>query len=170
VNTKKNLKKNSIKGKNEMEIKITKAEIPDAEQILTLQKLCYQSEAKLYNDYNIPPLKQTIDQMIDDINNMNVLKMSFNNQIIGSIRALIKNNSCLIGRVIVHPEYQNRWLGKKLMHEIEGLFKNQVNRYELFTGDKSLKNIKFYETLGYKIYKSEILINNVTIVYMEKFI
>lgn len=37
---------------------ITAAEADDAEAILTLQKLAYQSEARLYNDWSLPALTQ----------------------------------------------------------------------------------------------------------------
>jgi hypothetical protein len=42
---------------------IEPASIEDASEILTLQKLCYQSEAEIYNDYNIPPLIQALEEM-----------------------------------------------------------------------------------------------------------
>lgn len=37
--------------------------IGDALEILTLQKVCYQSEAEIYPDYNIPPLIQTLEEI-----------------------------------------------------------------------------------------------------------
>jgi len=36
-------------------MEILQATIADAEEILTLQKLAYQSEAERYSNYNIPP-------------------------------------------------------------------------------------------------------------------
>ncbi len=44
-------------------MKILRASIEDAEEILSLQKTAYLSEAALYNNYNIPPLKQTTDEI-----------------------------------------------------------------------------------------------------------
>ena len=40
---------------------ITKALYSDLEEILALQKLAYQSEAELYDDYTIPPLTQSLE-------------------------------------------------------------------------------------------------------------
>ena len=37
----------------------------DAEAILDLQKRAYASEAEIYNDYNIPPLTQTLMKLSD---------------------------------------------------------------------------------------------------------
>jgi hypothetical protein len=40
---------------------IEEATVSDAEEILALQKLAYQSEAEIYNDFGIPPLVQTLE-------------------------------------------------------------------------------------------------------------
>ena len=42
---------------------IEQAMIDDAQEILALQKLAYQSEAEIYNDFTIPPLHQTLDEI-----------------------------------------------------------------------------------------------------------
>lgn len=42
---------------------ITAASPADAAAILALQKLAYQSEARLYNDFSIPPLLQTLEEL-----------------------------------------------------------------------------------------------------------
>ena len=49
---------------------ISQAKIANAEEILKLQKLAYQSEAERYNDYNIPPLKQTIPEVKEQLKNI----------------------------------------------------------------------------------------------------
>ena len=46
---------------------IEQASAEDAAEILALQKLAYRSEAELYDDYTIPPLTQTLEEMHDDI-------------------------------------------------------------------------------------------------------
>jgi len=37
---------------------IEQANVVDAQEILALQKLAYQSEATIYNDYTLPPLME----------------------------------------------------------------------------------------------------------------
>ena len=44
-----------------MSVTISAADGQDAEQILKLQYLCFQSEAELYGDYGIEPLTQSLD-------------------------------------------------------------------------------------------------------------
>mgnify|MGYP002520345010 FL=1 len=46
-------------------ITIKKAEKKDLKEILALQYLAYQSEAKLFGSMDIPPLKQTIEEVFD---------------------------------------------------------------------------------------------------------
>lgn len=146
---------------------IVQSNLDDAEAILTLQKLAYQSEAQLYDDYSIPPLIQTLDEIKEQYNTHIFLKAADNAEIIGSVRAYEKNGTCYIGRLIVHPNFENQGIGKQLMKKIENCF-NTSERFELFTGTKSKKNILFYQKLGYHIQKYEKLNDVVEFVYMEK--
>ena len=91
-----------------------------------------------------------------------------NTEIVGSVRAHIKTDTCHIGKLIVLPEYQNRGIGKALMQEIENQFKNIVKRYELFTGTRDPRNRYLYNKLGYKYFKTEKLNDEISFVYMEK--
>lgn len=45
---------------------IKKAQKEDLEKILELQYLSYRSEAKLFGNMDIPPLKQTVEEVYDD--------------------------------------------------------------------------------------------------------
>jgi N-acetylglutamate synthase-like GNAT family acetyltransferase len=146
---------------------IEKAEFKDLEKILSLQKLAYLSEAEICNDYSIPPLVQTIDGMIEDFNNQLILKVVLNSEIVGSIRAFEKEATCYIGKVIVHPDYQNKGIGTELMKCIESHFKN-CQRYELFTGKNSVRNLYFYNKLGYRIFREKQVNERLTFVYMDK--
>lgn len=56
-------------------MKIVKAEFDDLPAILSLQKLAYQSEAKLMGDDSIPHLTQTLDGLTEDFNNGILLKL-----------------------------------------------------------------------------------------------
>ena len=56
----------------------------DLQEILKLQYLSYQSEAALFGSKDIPPLKQTLDEVIDEFNNGIILKMVVDNEIIAA--------------------------------------------------------------------------------------
>jgi N-acetylglutamate synthase-like GNAT family acetyltransferase len=89
-------------------VDMLRATVDDAEEILALQKLAYQSEAERYNDYDIPPLKQTIDEIKEHFRNYVFLKAVSEGAIIGSVRAFEENGTCYINRLAVNPDMQNR--------------------------------------------------------------
>src|SRR5688572_14679026 len=123
--------------------KIDKAEPEDAISILELQKLGYQAEAELYDDYTIPPLHQTVKSLLEEFEKGIVLKAVTDNKIIGSVRGFQDDDICYIGKLVVDAKFQNQGLGQMLMKEIEEAFPN-VKRYQLFTGYKSGKNLYLY--------------------------
>ena len=150
-------------------MKITQADLNDIEEILNLQKLAFQSQAKIYNDQYLPPLIQKLDEIKEEFLEKIVLKALSDGKIIGSVRAHEDKGTCHIGRLIVHPDFQNQGIGKQLMKAIEDFFK-ECRRFELFTGYKSEKNLHLYKKLNYKIYKTieEDACNRVKLFYMEK--
>jgi GNAT superfamily N-acetyltransferase len=148
---------------------ITRAAAADAEEILALQKLAYQSEAAIYQDYSIPPLTQTLAEIKAELLSRYFLKAVSAGRIVGSVRAYIEQGTCCIGRLIVHPAYQNRGLGTKLMAEIEACFP-EAQRYELFTGHRSARNLYLYQKLGYRPVRSEKGSEKLTMVFLEKYV
>jgi ribosomal protein S18 acetylase RimI-like enzyme len=144
-----------------------KATVSDAEELLALQKLAYRSEAEIYNDFSIPPLIQTLESLEEDFKNQLFLKAVLGGRIIGSVRACSKERTCYIGRLIVHPDFQNRGIGTRLMNDIERIF-NGCKRFELFTGDKSERNLRLYQKLGYRIFKTSKITDQTNIVSLEK--
>ncbi len=146
---------------------IERARACDAEEILSLQKLAYKSEAEIYNYFDIPPRVQTLKDMEGDFRRQIFLKATIDGKIIGSVRAFAEEGTCYIGKLMVHPDFQNQGTGKKLMNEIESRFKS-CGRFELFTGNTSEKNIYLYQKIGYIIFKTEKINDNLTFVYLEK--
>lgn len=146
---------------------ITRASSEDAATLLELQKLAYQSEALLYDNFNIPPLTQSLDEMRTDITSKVCLKASVEGKIVGSVRGYQEKDTCFIERLIVYPDFQGQGIGTALIGQIESCFE-EVQRFELFTGGKSKRNIYLYERLGYKIFKNQKINKNLSFVFMEK--
>ena len=146
---------------------IEKAQRSDLEEILRLQYLAYQSEARLFDDPDIPPLKQTLDEVTEEFDCGVVLKATNENgRIIGSVRAYSESNTAYIGKLMVHPDFQRKGLGSMLLEAIEKEYAGQ--RFELFTSTKSISNIRLYERRGYRIFKEEQISDQLCFVYMEK--
>lgn len=147
-------------------MEIAQAEIADAQEILALQKLAYQSEAAIYNDYEIPPLTQSLESIRSEFSDHMFLKALEGDKIVGSVRAKSDSDTCYIGRLIVHPDYQNRGIGTALLKEIERC--QQAKRYELFTGSKSERNLYLYKKHGYCEFRTEDQTDKVKIVFLQK--
>lgn len=146
---------------------IEKAEKVDLQKILELQYHAYQSEAKLFRNPDIPPLKQTLTEVESEYENGIILKaVDENDIIIGSVRAHSDKGSVFIGKLMVHPEKQGQGIGTQLLLAIENEYPKQ--RYELFTSSKSKKNIELYEILGYRIFQEEQITDELKFVYLEK--
>ena len=148
-------------------MKISKAKYNDLETILELQYIAYESEAIRYNDFSIPPLKQTLNQLIEEAENSIILKAIDNKNIIGSVRGKLDSVICKVGRLIVHPDFQHRGIGSQLLIEIEHYF-SRVKIFELFTGSDSENNIRLYKKFGYVESKKESLNEEIDLIFFQK--
>jgi GNAT superfamily N-acetyltransferase len=146
---------------------ITRATPEDTPAILELQKLAYQSEARLYDDWSLPPLTQTLESLREEFPRSVVLKAMQGARLVASVRAREADGVCHVGRLIVQPDLQGRGLGTALMRRVEAEFA-QTHRFELFTGHLSTGNIRLYERLGYVRSREKVLSPAVTLVFMEK--
>lgn len=144
------------------------ASIDDLPAILQLQKLCYMQEAQIYNNTNIQPLLEHIcDLELAHTQGTVFLKMVKNQEIIGSVRAYEIEGTCYIGKLIVHPQHQNCGYGTALLQTIESLFAN-CERFELFTGHKSEKNLYLYNKFGYREFERVPAHEGLELLFLEK--
>jgi len=149
------------------DICISVAVSDDLESILALQKIAFLSEAALIDDYSIPPLKQGITEIRDEFWYTHVLKAEIDKRIVGSVRAELHEGTCLIKKLIVHPDYQNCGIGSFLLTSIEQSFP-LVKRFELFTGRESKRNDVFYKRRGYQPFTEKTINEKLTLIGYEK--
>lgn len=151
-----------------MNFQIVTAQKEDLPEILDLQKESYQSEAELHNEYNIPPLTQTIESTFEEFDNgWLFLKVLYNNEIIATGRGVTEGDTTHIAKLAVKKEFQNQKLGQMMLLEIENRLAN-CRRYELFTGNKSDRNLYLYKKFGYYEFRRQVINSNLTLVYLEK--
>ena len=148
-------------------MRILKAQPEDLGVILALQYRAYRSEARLLNDDKIPPLMQTLGDVEKEYREGIVLKaVDEVGVIIGSVRAREEGDTLHIGKPMVLPEKQGRGIGTQLLVAIEKSCPKP--RYELFTSNISIRNLKLYEGLGYRRFREEQVTPELKFVYMEK--
>ena len=148
--------------------KVEIASIDDLTEILELQIRAYQSEAEIYNDYSIEPLIETPLELQKQFKHKTFLKAVLDGEIVGSVRGYLKEETVHIGRLAVEPNFQNQGIGTQLIRFIEAYF-TSAERYELFTGNKSVNNLRLYNNLGYREFKQEPVGDQVMMVYLEKY-
>lgn len=147
---------------------IERAKESDLQALLFLQKAAFTEVAKQMNNYNIPPLLQNVQDVRHDFDTCVILKyISSKNQIVGSIRGHLSDDYiCHVGKLIVHPTFQNRGIGKALMSEIEKYFPSCL-KFTLFTGEETPNTLYLYSKVGYRVvYKKEI--DGINLIHMEK--
>ncbi|MBZ4190273.1 GNAT family N-acetyltransferase [Niabella beijingensis] len=151
-------------------ISIIHALFKDLPAVLELQKCCYQSEAAIYNDYTIPPLTQTLEELYAEVKQDVVCMIAREEQVmVGAVRGYVKDGTGYINKLIVAPGHRNQGIGKLLMHSIEKELQ-PVRRYELFTGHNSQKNLYLYRKLGYSETREAKVNKGLRLIYLEKII
>ena len=131
-------------------IKITKANMEDANKIYNNIKQCADDMAKKGLEHWIPYYSE--NSIKEDILNNNVFLVNFEDNNIGNFILIANNNELYISKFAIIPNYENRGIGTKCLKFIEDYAKQ--NRYELIkldVYDKSVGAIKFYQKNGYKI-------------------
>lgn len=148
-------------------MKIVPAEAKDLPVILALQKLAFESEARLVGNFEIPPMTQTIEDLEQEFAALVMLKAVMDDgELVGSVRAKIENATAHVGRLMVKPGLQGQGIGARLLAAIEKACAQ--NRYELFTSAKSHRNVALYEKAGYRAFKEAEVMPGVRLVWMEK--
>jgi GNAT superfamily N-acetyltransferase len=150
-----------------MKIEISIAQQADALEILSLQQRAFQSEAKRYNNFEIEPLKQTIEEITKDFTVYTFLKAVYKNKIVGSIKLRKIENKCWVGRLIVEPILQRKGIGTKLLKKSEDIMPDVIE-YFLCTGSESDDNIIFYKKSGYNFNGNNIEEKGIKLIGMSK--
>ncbi|TXS51367.1 GNAT family N-acetyltransferase [Streptomyces sp. t39] len=154
-----------------MSVTISAATEDDAEHILKLQFLCYQTEAELYGDYAIEPLTQTLADLRRELAEGHALVARLGGEVVASVRGRVDDGgTARIAKLIVHPRMQRHGLGGRLLDAIEERFAGdaRAERFQLFTGHRSESNLRLYRSRGYVPVATEQAGPRLTLVTLEK--
>ncbi|MFI6062795.1 GNAT family N-acetyltransferase [Streptomyces sp. NPDC051286] len=154
-----------------MSVIISAATAEDAEQILKLQYLCFQSEAELYGNYRIDPLVQTLDSVLGEVTANLVFVARLGDEVVGSVRGSTDpDGTGEIGKLCVHPRLQGHGLGARLLNAAESALADQrsATRFRLHTGHRSETNLRLYRRAGYAPVGSATGQDGVRLILLEK--
>ncbi|MFD4759039.1 GNAT family N-acetyltransferase [Streptomyces sp. NPDC058439] len=154
-----------------MSVIISAATAQDAEEILKLQYLCFQTEAELYGNYRIDPLVQTLDSVRAEIATNLVFVARLGDEVVGSVRGSIEQDGAgQIGRLCVHPRLQGHGLGARLLRAAESGLADErsATRFRLHTGHRSEGNLRLYRRAGYAPVGNEMSQDGVRMILLEK--
>ena len=139
----------------------------DLPEILAVQRAAFETEAQLVNDWNIPPLTQTLDELTNDWRKGIMLKaVNEDGIIVGTVRGHNAPDGFYIGRLAVLPQWQGRGMGTALLEAIIAIA--EACRLVLFTSTKSERNLRLYERFGFKPFKKSTTAAGVPLVWLEK--
>ncbi|GIG67584.1 GNAT family N-acetyltransferase [Phytomonospora endophytica] len=150
------------------EAKIVRAGPDDAGELLTLQYAAFLSEARVYERLDLPPLKQTFDELRSELGDHPTWKAVVGTRIVGSIRVHREEDVLHVGRIMVAPDQQGRGIGSRLLAAVEDDVPAGVERLSLFTGFLSTGNLRLYERVGYREVGRRPGPTGVMLVYLEK--
>ncbi|MGG3562985.1 GNAT family N-acetyltransferase [Neobacillus rhizosphaerae] len=100
-------------------------------QLLELQRASYLVEAKLIDFFEIPPLKESLEELIEC---GETFLCYFEEKIVaGAISYTVDGNQLTICRMVVHPGHFRKGIAQKLLSEVESR-NSQISVYKVSTG------------------------------------
>ena len=146
---------------------IVPARLDDAPAILALQKIAFEPEARACLAWEIPPLQESVEDIHEHIRAATVLKAVDGDRLLGSVRGVVTDGTCLIRVLVVAPEAQGRGLGAALLKAIEDAHP-RVERFELTTNMIMVGNVRFCLRHGYEVVEQVQHAPTIRLAFMRK--
>ena len=140
-----------------------------AGELLTLRRAAFVSEAQLYDDPHIPPLTQTLDELVEDLGDQNVITLGawIGHRLVGSIRVLLEGKKATLGRLAVAPDLQGMGIGTELLLAVVPHLSEGIEEVWVFTGRDSVQNLALYAKHGYE-HEYDQTAGDLTYAYLRK--
>ena len=123
----------------------------DAGEILTLQRACWLDEAQANDALDIPPLQESLDDVVAGLATYTTFVLRAGGRLVGSVRAHTEpDGTWFVGRLMVAPDLRGRGLGRWLLERIEEAAPDETSGFALITGAGSEANLRRYRRSGYR--------------------
>lgn len=123
----------------------------DLAELVVLQRCCWVQEALVNDTLDIPALHETHDEVLAWATEWTTLVVRIGGRLVAAVRGRTEAASWEVGRLMVAPDLAGRGIGSALLRLIENAAPPQVEKYTLFTGLRSHRNIRTYERAGYQL-------------------
>jgi tRNA (guanine37-N1)-methyltransferase len=134
-------------------LEIRPATRADAGELFTLTRACWLQELWANPGVVIPALEESFEGAVSGIDEWTTFVALAGGRIVGSVRGRVTGDGTVwdVGRVMVAPDLQGRGLGRHLLELIEDAAPPEVTSFELWTGARSVDNIRMYKKAGYRL-------------------
>jgi GNAT superfamily N-acetyltransferase len=146
---------------------IVPARVEDAPAMLALQRLAFEPEARACQSRAIPPLMESVADIVAHVRTATVLKAMDGDRLVGAIRGIVDGDACLVRVLVVAPDQQGRGLGARLLEAIERAHPD-VARFELTTNMIMVGNVRFYLRHGYEVVEQVQHAPTIRLAFMRK--
>jgi predicted N-acetyltransferase YhbS len=134
----------------------------DVPAALAVQKAAFTVEASLYQDPDLPPLRESEADIVADLASSRWFVALLDGRLVGSVRV----RPVHIARLSVAPDAQRRGIGAALLTLAETAA--PAEEALLFTGHLSAGNLRLYARAGYVEERRERVDDAVVLVHLRK--
>ena len=145
--------------------KINIKNLESAERVLSVQFPSYRIEAALLDNYEIPPLKDTVAslQNCDET----FFGYFIDEELCGVISLKLEEDIVDIHRLFVHPNHLRKGIAKKLLYFLQEEF-HDAKKMIVTTGSKNSPAVEFYQKNGFTMLKELTVEENLSLTLFEK--
>lgn len=148
------------------QLPVTSAVPADAAEIFTLMRACWSDEARLNQDWDIPPMLEELAQVQASVEASDwrtwVVRDPGSGRLAGSVRGRLvcgpgdgdgTPRTWEVGRLMVAPDLAGRGLGRALLAHVLNQADPMAERAWLVTGAASVRNQRMYKKAGFRLRK-----------------
>ncbi|GAA2180543.1 GNAT family N-acetyltransferase [Brooklawnia cerclae] len=129
----------------------------DLAELVVLQRCCWVPQALVNETLDVPALRESHDEVAAWAPEWTTVVVRLAGRMVAAGRGRVENSAdWQVGRLMVAPDLAGRGIGSVLIRVVESLAPAPVSRFVLYTGGRSLANIRFYQRAGYAVTPGEI--------------
>lgn len=144
--------------------KLDTKDIITVAKIVNLQKKSYIIEADLIDFYDIPPLRDSVESIMETEETF--YGFMHGDILAGIISYKLEENTVDIHRVAVDPSFFRRGIAKQLIKYLEENV--EAERIAVATGAKNYPAVNLYLSLGFKKIEESVVNGALLIAFFEK--